>query len=160
MQFQVRTKIIEDMNWIIPYMKENWGSERIVSRGRIHDAKELPGFIAFQNEKPAGIVLYEIKNGECEIVLLESFVEKIGIGSSLIEHVKHEAAAQGCKRLWLITTNDNLAAIRFYQLRGFALVAVYPDAVHEARKLKPEIPLTGIDGIPIRDEIELEFVLK
>ncbi|HEX7715028.1 MAG TPA: GNAT family N-acetyltransferase, partial [Bacillota bacterium] len=65
-----------------------------------------------------------------------------------------------CQRLWLITTNDNLAAIRFYQLRGFVLVALHRDAIAQSRKLKPEIPLRGIDGIPIRDEIELEVVLK
>ena len=29
----------------------------------------------------------------------------------------------GCRRVWLITTNDNLRALRFYQRRGFRLVA-------------------------------------
>lgn len=159
MQFQVREKTVEDMAWIVPFMRENWGSEKIVSRNKIYSAYELPGFIAEQNKKPVGIVLYNIKDNECEIVLLESFIEKIGIGSALIEHVKKVAMAQGCKRVWLITTNDNLAAIRFYQLRGFSLVAIYRNAVEKARKLKPEIPLKGIDGIPIRDEIELELLL-
>ena len=50
-------------------------------------------------------------------------------------------------------------ALGFYQKRGFRLVAVHPGAVNESRKLKPEIPLIGNDGIPIRDEIELEIVL-
>lgn len=31
--------------------------------------------------------------------------------------------------------------------------------LEEYRKIKPEIPLTGEDGIPIRDEIELEMKL-
>lgn len=38
--------------------------------------------------------------------------------------------------------------------------AVYPNAVSLSRKLKPEIPLIGNYGIPIRDEIELELKLK
>jgi len=59
-----------------------------------------------------------------------------------------------------MTTNDNTAALRFYQKWGFLLVAVHRNAVEQARKLKPEIPLTGIDGIPLRDEIELEVLLK
>ena len=68
--------------------------------------------------------------------------------------------AAGCRRLWLITTNDNLAALRFYQRRGFELVAVHRRAVAAARRLKPEIPLVGAHGIPIRDEIELEMALQ
>jgi ribosomal protein S18 acetylase RimI-like enzyme len=59
----------------------------------------------------------------------------------------------------LLTTNDNLHALRFYQRRGFRLAALYPGALAEARKLKPSIPETGYHGIPIRDEIELEMSL-
>ena len=70
------------------------------------------------------------------------------------------AQAQEFRRVWLITTNDNTPAVRFYQKKGFSLVAVYRNAIEASRKLKPEIPLKGIDGIPIRDEIELELLLK
>jgi hypothetical protein len=38
-------------------------------------------------------------------------------------------------------------------------VAVHRGAITEARRLKPEIPLLGIDDIPIRDEIELQMKL-
>ncbi len=57
----------------------------------------------------------------------------------------------------MITTNDNISAIRFCQKKGFSLVAVYRNAIEESRKLKPEIPLEGIDRIPLRDEIEQEL---
>lgn len=69
------------------------------------------------------------------------------------------AYANSCARLWLITTNDNVGALVFYQKAGFRLVAVYPDAVNQARKLKPQIPLVAENGIPIRDEIELALDL-
>ncbi|MFP3471139.1 GNAT family N-acetyltransferase, partial [Micrococcus sp. SIMBA_144] len=62
----------------------------------------------------------------------------------------------GCSRITLITTNDNLAALKFYQKRGFVMTAIHRNAVEKARKIKPEIPLIGNDGIPIRDEIQLE----
>jgi hypothetical protein len=55
-----------------------------------------------------------------------------------------------------VTTNDNAPAIRFYQRRGWDLVALHRDAVNESRRLKPEIPATGVDGIPIRHELEFE----
>ncbi len=61
---------------------------------------------------------------------------------------------------WLMRKSyDNMNALRFYQKRRFRLIAVFPNALEESRKLKPEIPLTGIDGIPLRDEIELELIL-
>jgi len=160
LEFHVREKTSEDIKWIALYLMENWGSDKIVSRNRIHNAVELPGFIAEQKNKPVGIILYNIENSQCEIVILESFIEKKGIGSTLIGRVKEIAVYKGCKRLWLITTNDNLAAIRFYQLRGYSLVAIYRNALEQSRKLKPEIPFTGIDGIPLRDEIELELLLE
>jgi hypothetical protein len=42
---------------------------------------------------------------------------------------------------------------------GFKIVAIHKDAIRDSRKLKPEIPEIGVDGIPITDEIELEIVL-
>jgi ribosomal protein S18 acetylase RimI-like enzyme len=73
--------------------------------------------------------------------------------------VIYTARKAGCYRVWLITSNDNLHALKFYQNYGFRLVTVYPNALDISRKLKPEIPLVGLDGIPLRDEIELEFRL-
>lgn len=67
-----------------------------------------------------------------------------------------EAERRNCSRIMLITTNDNLNALRFYQKRGFDMVRLYQDAVNEARKIKPEIPLLGDYDIPIKHEIELE----
>jgi L-amino acid N-acyltransferase YncA len=83
-----------------------------------------------------------------------------GIGSKLIEQVIEEARTRGCKRLFLITTNDNLNALGFYQKRGFEIAAVHRGAVNESRKIKPGIPLVGYHSIPLRDEIELEMSLR
>jgi len=84
---------------------------------------------------------------------------RTGIGTALLESVCCEAQSRGCRRVWLITTNDNIDAIQFYQRRGSVLKAVYPDAIAESRKLKPQISLIGEHGIPIRDEIEFERIL-
>jgi ribosomal protein S18 acetylase RimI-like enzyme len=72
--------------------------------------------------------------------------------------VKTFAKRSGCRRLRLTTTNDNLNALRFYQKVGFILAALRPNAIEKTRKLKP-IPMLGENGIPIRDEIELELML-
>jgi len=77
----------------------------------------------------------------------------------LVDTVKEGAKAKGCRRLWLITTNDNLNALGFYQRRGFRLIALHPNALEASRKLKPQISLKAANGIPIRDELELELEL-
>ena len=94
------------------------------------------------------------------IAALDGLAQGQGIGTALLETVKQVALEAGCRRLWLIVTNDNLPALRFYQKRGFHLAAVYPNALEASRRLKPEIPLFGLDGIPLRDEIELELTLQ
>jgi N-acetylglutamate synthase-like GNAT family acetyltransferase len=137
---------------------KGWGSDIIVSRGKTYRAEDLDGILVYENSKIIGLGLYYIKNNECEIVLLETFVENKGIGTQIIEKIKTIAKANDCKRLWVITTNNNINALKFYQKRGFYLSNIYINAMEESRKLKPEIPLE-YDGIEIRDEIEFEMKL-
>ncbi len=65
-----------------------------------------------------------------------------------------EALKNNCKTIWLITTNDNLWAINFYQKLGYKLNKINYNAVEKSRELKPCIPLTGTNGIAIKDEWE------
>ena len=141
-------------------MKEAFGSTRVVSRGVLHDALSLPGLVAEEGSTPLGIALYRIVQDQCEVVVLLSTRPRQGIGSKLMQAMQDVATEAGCKRLWLITTNDNLGAIAFYQAIGMNLVAVHRGAIRESRKLKPEIPLFGSSGLPIEDEIEFEMELE
>lgn len=120
----------------------------------------LPGFVALYQSEKVGLVTYNIVDIGCEIVTINSIHPSSGVGTALIEAVRDIAIKSGCKRLWLITTNDNMNALRFYQKRGFILVAVHRNALEQSRKLKPEIPLIGEHGIPLSDEIELEMTLN
>ncbi|MFB0546734.1 MAG: GNAT family N-acetyltransferase [Anaerolineae bacterium] len=156
---QVRPLNKGDHDWVARLLEKHWGATKIVTRGRIHCADDLAGFVAVQEDKPVGLVTYRIDDDECEILTMNSLVEGVGIGSALLDAVRTLAVSAKCKRLWLITTNDNMAALRFYQKRGFLLVAVHRNALERSRQLKPEIPLVGIDEIPLRDEIELELPL-
>jgi len=157
--FQIKPLVKEDKLWAARLLEEWWAGPQVVTRGRLHLADELPGFAAILKGQPAGLITYRIDREECEIVTMNSLVERRGIGSALIDAVKDIAEKSGCQRLWLIMTNDNTAALRFYQKYGFFLVAVHRDAIEQDRLIKPEILLTGTDGIPIRDEIELEIRL-
>ena len=156
----VRRLTPEDLPRLRQFWIEHWGGEEMVSRGRIHRPEQLDGFVVEDGEAWLGLLTFVIEAGECEVTSLDSLREGRGIGSLLIEQAIDEARTQGCRRLFLITTNDNLHALGFYQKRGFELVAIYRGAVNESRKLKPGIPLVGMDGIPLRDEIELEIQLE
>lgn len=157
--FQVRPVKEEDHQWVVALLTEHWGLPKIVTRGNVFDADKLPGFIAIKERKPVGLITYRIDIPECEIGSINSLEAGVGIGSSLVENVRQAALKAGCRRLFAITTNDNMPALRFWQKRGFVLVAVYPNAIEKSRKIKPEIGLTGNYDIPIRDEIELELIL-
>jgi GNAT superfamily N-acetyltransferase len=146
-----------DRSWILALLKSEWGSEMVVSRGHIHNAAKLPGFMAFLAGKPCGLLTYRLSGNQYEIVTLNSLKQGSGIGSALIGRAIETARRKNCRRIWLITTNDNINALRFYQKRGFQLVAIHRDALRYSRLLKPEIPLIGWNGIPLRDEIELEI---
>jgi GNAT superfamily N-acetyltransferase len=140
-------------------LSNNWGSTIMVTRGKVHNLEQLPGFIAMEDGEIKGLITYEMRENECEIISLDSFEEGRGIGSRLLQQVIQEAKLHNCNRVWLITTNDNVNAIRFYQKRGFNMAGLYLNAVNEARKIKPEIPLIGNDNIPILHEIEFELCI-
>jgi GNAT superfamily N-acetyltransferase len=129
----------------------------VARRGELLDATARPAVVAFAPDGGiAGVLTYDLAGAECEILTLHAASQWGGVGTALVEAVRVIAADAGCHTLWVLTTNDNVDALRFYQRRGFRLSALRPGAVDEARRtLKPRIPLTGSYGIPLRDEIEL-----
>ena len=147
-------------DWANQLLIEEWGATELVSRGLIHHADKLPGFIALIDSEPRGLITYNIENDQCEIVSLNSLIERQGIGSGLVNTVRNVAYSKGCRRLWLITTNDNTYAFKFYQKLRFQVAGYHIGAIEKSRQLKPTIPYIGMDGIAIRDEIELEQILR
>ncbi len=156
--FRIRPVDSNDADWIAQFITERWGAEFIAAHYEVYHCRDLPGFVAIEGEKKVGLLTYKIIGDDCEIVSLDSLQPCMGIGTGLIDAVKRAAVESGCRRLWLVTTNDNMNALRFYQKRGFSLVKINRNAIEFARKLKP-VPLIGFDGIPLRDEIELEMML-
>lgn len=172
--FTIRPLERADREWVAHFLDERWGTTQIVSRGKAVYGHLLPGFIA---ERPAaegqegapedevaaaenvGLITVHIGDEECEITTLDSLDESIGVGSALVEAVENWALEAGIARLWLVTTNDNLEALKFWQKRGYELVSVHRNAIADARRIKPQIPITGLNGITIRDEIELEKII-
>lgn len=181
--FSIRPLQREDREWVAHFLDEHWGSTQMVTRGRILYGHLLPGFVA-ERPKPLeegaepeeidddateenpivtmekiGLLTYNVEDQECEIISLDSRMEGSGIGTALVNELVMAAKESKINRIWLITTNDNLPALKFWQKRNFCLVKVHSNAIEQARRLKPQIPITGIEGIPIRDELELEMSL-
>jgi len=141
----------------------HWGSTKVVSRGKVIDATQIPRIVARDSHgKLVGLLTYRIdlENHDCELVSINSEIEGNGIGTKLINLLEAEAKAERCKRIWLITTNDNPEAAAFYVKRGYRLTKVHRNALKKSRELKPQIPQVGKHGIPLLDEWEFEKQIK
>ncbi|MEZ4647395.1 MAG: GNAT family N-acetyltransferase [Candidatus Eisenbacteria bacterium] len=149
----------EDRPWAREFLQREAGSLRMVSRGVLHQVDELQGLVGRRGDRPVALATYAIGERGLEVVTLHSAEPSRGFGTLLLAGAQSIAIREGCRRVWLITTNDNMPAIRFYRRRGFSLVAVHVNAVVASRRLKPEIPELGVGGLPIRDEIEFERLL-
>jgi GNAT superfamily N-acetyltransferase len=132
-------------------------ADQVARRGELVDATTRPALgILDRAGRLTGALTYDVVGDQCEILTLHVDGQWAGTGTALVAAVGPRAADAGCRRLWVVTTNDNVDALRFYQRRGFRISAVRPGAVDEARRtLKPRIPPTGFYGIPLSDEIEL-----
>jgi hypothetical protein len=134
--FAVRAIEPRDLTWVREELTRNWGATQIGSLGKWYDADALPGFNATAR---AGI-------------------DRIGLATHTPLSPQPPEPA-GCSRIHLTTTNDNLRALGFYQKRGWSIIAIHRGAMDKARIVKPNIPLIGMNGIPVHDEIELELRL-
>lgn len=150
----------DDPQWIAGFLAAHCGGPALVTRGHLHTADRLSGFRAESRDGTLkGFASYVITGDACEMTSLNSLFPGEGTGIALTAQVLYKARENGCRRVWLVTTNDNVNALRFCQKRGFRLTAVHPGAIEQARWLKPDIPRLGHHAIPIRDEIELEWRL-
>ncbi len=159
MDVRIRELTAADSQWVLEVVR-SWGADFVVSRGRKLFPADLDALVAADREgEKVGLATYEIIGEQCELVTLDAFRKFMGIGTRLLQAVSETARRRGCRRLWLITTNDNLDAIRFYQRRNMTIAAIHVGALSQSRKLKPSIPLVGMNQIPLRDEIEFEMIL-
>jgi len=154
----IREKTVRDHAWITTLMLESWGSEQVVVLKRIFHPLQLPAFVATSNDERIGLITFRLDPPVCEIITLNSLQPGLGAGRLLMDEVRKTALANDCTVLQLYTTNDNLDALRFYQKYGFQLERLIKGGVAADREIKPEIPLSADNGIPIRDY--LEFTMR
>jgi N-acetylglutamate synthase-like GNAT family acetyltransferase len=160
LDIRIRPTCEGDQQWIRKFTLNCWGAEFVVAHGLVYLPHQLPGFVAEDTDGTVlGFASYLLEPSNCELVTINAVQQGRGIGTALLSAIIAAATQAGCTRLWLITTNGNLDALAFYQKRGFQLVAIHRNALDRSRQLKPVIPLVSENGIPLRDEIELELLL-
>jgi len=157
-ELRVRAVRDDERAWAAGVVADSWG-DVVIGGGREYRPAQLPALVAEADGERAGLLTYAIEDSQCELVMLDALTVGGGIGGALVEALADTARDAGCTRLHLITTNDNLPALRLYQRHGFALAGVRPGEVEQTRRRKPQIPATGHAGIPIRDELVLERAL-
>ena len=149
----------DDRAWALEVETESWGTPVVARLGELVDPTALSGFVARLDGERAGLLTYAVRGNECEVVTIRSLREGRGVGRALLEAVRCAASDAGCRRLWLITTSNNVRALELYQRWGMDLVALHRHGVTESRRLKPSIPERDGRGIPIAHELELELLL-
>ncbi|GAB3801835.1 GNAT family N-acetyltransferase [Micromonospora zhanjiangensis] len=133
-----------------------WGGPEVVVHGDRYDLRVLPTLVAVATGRVEGALVWHVAGDSLEVVSLVARQPGGGAGLALLRAAATVGRDRRLGRLWLVTTNDNLPALRFYQRRGLRIVEVRPGAVDLARRLKPNIPTVGLDGIPLHDELVLE----
>jgi 2-oxo-4-hydroxy-4-carboxy--5-ureidoimidazoline (OHCU) decarboxylase/GNAT superfamily N-acetyltransferase len=135
------------------------GDHRVVRLGEVVDPVEHEGIVAELDGRPAGLLTVTETDRGLEVLTLHSAEPGRGIGTHLLETALRVAAASGSTRLWGVTTNDDLPAIRWALRRGMHVAAVHEGAAERDRRTVAAMlpPVNPSTGIPIRDYVELEL---
>lgn len=149
-----------DLAWAVALLDAELGGRIQARAGELVDILEGAGLVATVDDERAGLVSWLVdptgRRAEIRALAVAPAAQGRGVGRALLEEAVRWLRARAVRSAWLVTTNDNLAALGLYQSAGFRLVALRPGAVDEARRtIKPSIPTGGDHGIPIRDELEL-----
>jgi ribosomal protein S18 acetylase RimI-like enzyme len=148
-----------ERSWKVSTLQHGWGSTTVARLGESIDAAALPGFVATDGGERVGLLTYAQRADELEVVTLQSLRPGHGVGRSLMDAARDHAARHEVRRIWLVTTNDNVRALTFYQRWGMDLRRLVRNGVDVSRLVKPSIPAVGDSGIPLRHELELELLL-
>ncbi len=149
-----------DRDWVAKVLVEQWTSTSVARRGELVEAGGLPGYLVTLGARRVGLVLVDVKDRAYEVVAISTTEPGHGVGRALMERCFAEARTTRCRRMWLVTTNNNIAAISLYQRLGMDMCALHRQAVQLARELKPTIPLRDATGVPIDHEVEFELLLE
>jgi GNAT superfamily N-acetyltransferase len=140
-------------------LRLRWSDGTVSVRGKLVGVTDVEALGAYVEGRLQGVATWIVEEGNLYLATLNNVTDRRGVSSALLDAMIALGREKRFKVLRALISNDNTRALRFYQRRGFRIVAVHIGIVDMMRRLKPAIPEKGFDGIPMRDEIELEMVL-
>jgi DNA-3-methyladenine glycosylase I len=153
---QIREATDADRAWIRETLIREWTDTVIERTDEYIEAADLLALIAEIDGERLGLATVLIHHDHYELLTLNSFREKLGIGTALIRALEEMAVRAGKPEVRIFTYNGNLNGIGFYQKRGYRMWAVHRDTITRARQSrKPKLPMLDENGIIIADELEL-----
>lgn len=135
-------------------VRENWGLP-VVCIDRLYEPADLEGLVWREGSEIQGLVTWAVEGDRAEIVTMDAFVQGTHIGGRLLDAAESELRQRGVRTIVVVTTGDNLRAVAFYIRRGYRLMRLDLDGMERVRMLKPSVPETGTEGLPLRDMWEL-----
>ena len=142
---------------LVELLQLRWPEQSMIICGEFVRPEDVEGIGVYTNDRLHGIATWRANGKIMHIVAVNSFTELRGVGMALVDAMIALAREHGMALLRATISNDNVIGLRFYQKRGFRISALHRGIFDAMRHIKPSIPRTGIDGIPMRDEIELEY---
>jgi ribosomal protein S18 acetylase RimI-like enzyme len=136
-----------------------WGKPVQLMFDQLFTVAEQPAIVAKNGEQILGFIFYHPFRERTVLIVALGVLPQyqgLGIGGSLLRHIEEFAKSEGKQELLVVTSNDNLPALAFYQRQGFQLYEVAPDVI--AQKLG-KLHL-GIGNLPVRDELRLRKSVK
>lgn len=140
-------------------LRLRWSDGAVFVRGRMLRPHDVEALGACLDGRLQGVATWRVEDGLFYMLTVNNITDQRGVASALLDRVLAMAREQGFSSLRVVISNDNWPALRFYQKRGFHLVALHVGVVDAMRREFPSIPERGVEGIPMRDELELEIAL-
>jgi GNAT superfamily N-acetyltransferase len=146
------------------YIRKDWDTRwglPVVSTRRTYAPEDVQGLV-YRDEwgEAQGLITWHIDDDSAEMVTVDAYQRGRHIGGRLLNAAEAELQKRGVRRLMIVTTNDNLRALGFYVRHGYRITRIDLDGMDRVRRVKPNVPRTGHDGLPLRDMIELEKALE
>lgn len=136
--------------------EREWGVP-IVTPRRQYMPEDVEGLVWRDADgRVLGLVTWAVEGDRAELASVNALEPGRGIGGRLVQAAEEALRARGVRTIVVATTNDNPGALAFYVRCGYRLVRLYPDFMERVRAVKPDVPRTGNEGIPLRDMWELE----
>jgi hypothetical protein len=154
-----RRYVPEDLAWASDLLERSCGRLRI-RRGAMIDAAVLPGVVSLESGVRNGLLTVMGHNEELEIVAIAGEAGDPDLPLRLIQSAI-AGARPDCRRVWTVCHNAEFSTQRMLQQCGFRLSASRPGAwaATSGRLANGRLPDT-IDGVPIRDELEYDLILR